>query len=234
MVLDPVDAQDADLVKRPPGDGLRKVPIQCFYRVFLPSLLHRRIEPLVAQHIGRSHNGESRRVARLEGAHKGELGPAGEEVVEGFGFIFGAVTVRCGGSAQDRGKEGTVAKGMADAVGECEGPCSSCLSTSCSSIWCIRRRKAKKILVIRPEGSGRRQQQHIMFLGGRNGIVVEVVDDETVAIGGQVDIELQKERDEAGGDGRRAGEGQEYVALGVDKLEEDVGCQVGTKTCVQG
>jgi hypothetical protein len=68
-------------------------------------------------------------------------------------------------------------------------------------------------------------------VGGAGGVVVEVVDDEAGAVGGQGYVQLEKERV----DGRRGcvggAEGEEDVAVGVDEVEEQLGCQIGAETC---
>ncbi|KAK5632326.1 hypothetical protein RRF57_008040 [Xylaria bambusicola] len=68
-----------------------------------------------------------------------------------------------------------------------------------------------------------------MFLRCRGSVVIEVVDDEALAIRGDMDIEFEESRNEAGGNRCRAGEGQKNVAFCVYELEDDARGQVGTE-----
>lgn len=69
-----------------------------------------------------------------------------------------------------------------------------------------------------------------MLLGGAGDVVVEVINDEAVPVGGQGDVEFGEEGDERGGRGRVGTESQQNVALGVDEVEEGLGRQVGAET----
>jgi hypothetical protein len=61
-----------------------------------------------------------------------------------------------------------------------------------------------------------------MLLGGRDGVVVEVVDDEGVAVGGEVDIEFEEQRDDGAGGRAVGGEGEQDVAVLLEELENDL------------
>lgn len=63
-----------------------------------------------------------------------------------------------------------------------------------------------------------------MCLCGGCGVVVEVVDDEGVAVWGEVDVELEEKGDERGWCGSVSGEAEQDVAVCLDEVEEDVGC----------
>lgn len=62
-----------------------------------------------------------------------------------------------------------------------------------------------------------------MEVGSARGIVVEVVDDEPSPIGGKLDIELEEKGVDGSGRGLAGAEGQQDVAVGIDKVEEDLG-----------
>lgn len=70
-----------------------------------------------------------------------------------------------------------------------------------------------------------------MRFGGRNSVVVEVVDDSACSLGGKRDVELGEESNEGAGHSEGRGRGEEDVALGVDEVEKDLGGQVGAETC---
>ena len=70
-----------------------------------------------------------------------------------------------------------------------------------------------------------------MLLGGRDGVVVEMVNDDSRAVVRKVDINLEEE----GADGARgrglAREGEEDVAVLVQEFEDVLWGQVGAETC---
>lgn len=71
-----------------------------------------------------------------------------------------------------------------------------------------------------------------MLLGGRDSIVVEVVNNDSRAITGEVDIDLEEEGADGAGGGGLAGEGEEDVAVLVQEFQDALGGQVGAETCM--
>jgi hypothetical protein len=66
-----------------------------------------------------------------------------------------------------------------------------------------------------------------MFLAGSLGVVVEVVYHKRCPVSGQVDVEFEKERDDAIWCRVVGGQTKKDVALSIDEVKEDVRCQRG-------
>jgi len=73
-----------------------------------------------------------------------------------------------------------------------------------------------------------------VFVVGVGGVVVEMVNYERVSVGGEVDVELEEERDEGGRRWGICGEGEEDVAVVLGEVEEDVGREGGTESLQSG
>lgn len=58
-----------------------------------------------------------------------------------------------------------------------------------------------------------------------------MVDYGACSFGGKRDVELAEEGDERARHREGGGRGEEDVALGIDEVEENLGSQVGAKTC---
>lgn len=71
-----------------------------------------------------------------------------------------------------------------------------------------------------------------MLLSGREGIVVEVVDDDSGAVIGEVNVELEEKGADGTGGGRFSGEGEKNVAILVHEIDDVLRSQRGTKTCI--
>lgn len=69
-----------------------------------------------------------------------------------------------------------------------------------------------------------------MEIGGGLGIVVEVVDHQAGSLSGDVDVQLEKESVQGGGDRLRGAQGKQDVAAGVEEVEDLVGSQVGAES----
>jgi hypothetical protein len=68
-----------------------------------------------------------------------------------------------------------------------------------------------------------------MLLGRRLGIVVEVVDNESVAVGREGDVKLEEEGSNGSRNGLISGEGEQYISILVDIVDQDVGSELGTE-----
>jgi hypothetical protein len=218
-VLDPVDPNDSDLLERPARDPLGKLAVPRLDALPVDRL-DLGVEPGVAEQLGRTDDGEARRVARLHGADEAELPARGKEVgrVENLALLGRVVAVCGSGSPQDGRQQRAGAEDLADTPGE--GNQVGCLGLGVEVILepCAELRR-------------RREEEDVVLVCGAGGIVVEVVDDETRSVGGNADVELGQEADDRGRDRGGRGEGEEDVALRVDELEEDIRGQVGAEAC---
>lgn len=77
---------------------------------------------------------------------------------------------------------------------------------------------------------GALDDEHIVLLSGRGGIVVEVVDGQRVAVGGKVDVELEQHAGNLARDGRFAGQSQQDVSVLVDKVDKQLGGELRAET----
>lgn len=213
-MLDVVDAQHANLLKRPSRQSLGKFAVLGL-DLALADARDLGLQPLVLQHLRRAEHRHARRVARLHRRHQGQLPPRREELVrvDRLELLLGVVAVGRGRGAQHGREQVALAEGVARDVGQ-------------------REDAAGDVEVVLEAGahSGRDvEDEHVVRLGGREGVVVEVVDDGTRPLGGQGDVELGEQGDDGRGRGRRRRQGHEDVALGVDKVDEQVRRQVGAQ-----
>jgi hypothetical protein len=163
MVLQPSYFDDAQLLERPSRELLSK---------FLVSQLA--IKPSILQHLDTSEHSEASTIASLVGRYEGQLLSRGEQVVHAFVFRVGAVGgAWCTkyGHQQGRGCAERLANGSRNGNALVRG---------------------KVVPHIWPERLGRWHKDHVMGLA-RGGIVIEVVDNDRIAVGGKVDIQLQQQ-----------------------------------------
>lgn len=218
VVLNPVDAQHANLLERPAGHALGELAVERLDGLGGAGLLHLGVEPLVGEDLGRSDQCEARRRARLERRDERELLAGRERVVDRLGLGAGVVAVGGRGGAEQRRQELAGAEGGAYAVGEGNDLVSGGAG-------------AEDVLDARAVAAGGREEEHVVLVGGAGRVVVEVVDDEAGALSGELDVELGEEGDE-GGRGRGVGaQGDEDVAVGVEELEEQLAGQLGAQAC---
>lgn len=218
VVLNPVDAQHANLLERPAGHALGELAVERLDGLGGAGLLHLGVEPLVGEDLGRADQCEARRRARLERRDERELLAGRERVVDRLGLGAGVVAVGGRGGAEQRRQELAGAEGGAYAVGEGNDLVSGGAG-------------AEDVLDARAVAAGGREEEHVVLVGGAGRVVVEVVDDEAGALSGELDVELGEEGDE-GGRGRGVGaQGDEDVAVGVEELEEQLAGQLGAQAC---
>jgi hypothetical protein len=213
-VLNLVHTQHTNLLEGPSRQAAGKLPV-VWADLLGANLLDLGVEPLVLQHLGRAHDGHTRRVARLEHRDQGQLLTNGKQVlrVDSVGLLLGVVAVGGAGGAQDGGQELALAEHVAHGVRDGQ----------------VGAGHLKVLLAAVADVDRGVEHEDIVLLGGGHGVIVEVVHDGAGALGGQGDFELGQERDERAGDGCRRGLGQEDVALGVNEVDQDVRGQVGTK-----
>lgn len=216
MMLDVVDAQVADLVECPGTRASGKLQVPSLDCLAVAGALDLGVEPLVLKHLGGANNGEAGRVAGLEGRDERKLLAGGKDVVNDLGLFLLVVDVSCPGCPQDGGKEGTVAQGVAETARESN---EVFLATAAEVVFGV-------VSVVARSG----HEDDIVEVGGRLGIVVEVVNNQTGSLGGDVDIQLEEKSVERGSDGLRGAQGKQDVAAGVDEVEDLLGSQVGAET----
>ena len=171
------------------------------------------IEPSVLQHLGGPEDSETSRVSSLEGGDERQLRARSKDILKSF-LSLGVVRVCSLGSTQDGGKQGAgVAQKLTN--GTRDGK---------SSI------NIEVVLDTGLDGLGGRNKQNIVLVCSGFGVVVDVVDDESATLRGKGDIEFEKEGSNSGGDRLVGGEGEQNVAVVVDVVDEDVGCQLRTET----
>ena len=215
-MLNPPDLHDTDLLEGPASQSLGELAVERGNLLLLTNLLDLCIEPLVLQHLCRANNGESRRVAGLEGGDKSKLLAGSKQVINHLGLLFRVVAVCGARGTEDGGEESAASQSMSNTARE--------------SKQLVLAAAGEEVLQAWSEWARRRQSEHIMQVGSARGIVVEVVHDEASSVGRELDIELEKEGVDGGGSGLAGAEGQEDVAVGIDEVKEDLGSQVGTKT----
>lgn len=73
-----------------------------------------------------------------------------------------------------------------------------------------------------------------MLLGGRDGVVVEVVNDDGGTVVREVNVDFEKERADSAGSCGLARESEDDVAVLVQEVENVLGCQVGAESYAIG
>jgi hypothetical protein len=89
----------------------------------------------------------------------------------------------------------------------------------------------EECLHVGTERSRALEHKNVMLLGGREGIIVEVVDNNRRAIVREVNVELEEEGADSAGGGGLAGESEEDVAILVHEVEDVLGGQRGAEAC---
>lgn len=112
-----------------------------------------------------------------------------EWILDTLDILLRIVAVGRTGRAQDRGEKGAIIA-------------QSLAYTSWESNWLgVLALLFEVVADILAQWVWLRNEDNIVLLRGSQGIVVEVVNDEGVAVGGEVDIEFEEERNEGGGSG---------------------------------
>lgn len=185
-VLNPVDLQHADLLERPAGDRLGELAVAGRAVGLVAGPAHLCVEPLVLQHLGRADEGEAGRVACLHRRHQAQLLAGGEDLVQRLALLLGVVAVGRGRGAHDGRQQRARAQRRAHAAREGQQGARGGGGA------------AEEVLDIWPDGARGRQDEHVVEVRGAGGVVVEVVDHEAGAVGGELDVELGEEGDQAG------------------------------------
>ena len=215
-MLDVVDLQVSDLVESPCADASGKLQVPSRDCLAAAGELDLGVEPLILEHLGGAHNGEAGRVAGLEGRDKGELLTSSKHLVDSLGLLLLVVDVGCPGRPQDRCQQRTIAQSVAETARKCE---QVFLATT-----------AKVVLGVISVVTGSGHEDNIVEIGGGLGIIVEVVNNKAGSLGGDVDIQLEKESVQGGGDGLGGAQGKQDVSAGVEEIEDLLRSQVGAES----
>lgn len=214
VVLDRLDLQDAKLLERPRRDFLCKGLITTLLGLFAAWKLHAGIEPLIFERLGASQDGEAGAVAGLESRDEVDLRASRKRVFHRVGIFFRIVDVGCGRGLQNRGQQRrSVAQDVSHGVRKGDQAIN-----------------AEEVLDILLALGGRWKQQDIVIVGGGLGIVVEVVDNQARAVGGESNVELEQQAADGSGDGGVGGEGKKDIGAQVDEVDEQVWGEGGTES----
>lgn len=208
VVLDLANLQDSSLLESPGCQLLSELAVDGRDLLAARSL-DRSGEPLVLKSLNGSQNSEASRVASLESRHDVQLGTSGLNLVRRWHLLLRVVRVSGGRSFQNRGKKLAVTtQGLGSNSGESENTLA-----------------IKEGLDIRTKGTGALEEEDIVLLGGREGIVVEVVNDNSGAVVGEVDVDFEEKGADGTGGRSLAGEGENNVAVLVEEVQDVLGSQ---------
>ena len=176
VVLDPVHTENANLLECPPADLLGKVPVEGLGGLSI-DCLDLGVEPCVLEHLGRTDESEPGGVARLESRDQCQLLACAKEVIDYLGLLLGVVAVGGARGTEDGRQEFTCSKSGANTTGE-------------GNDLVLCGTGTEKVLDIGSDGSRCGEEDDVVLFSRVGRVVVEVVDDETGAVGWQVDVEL--------------------------------------------
>jgi hypothetical protein len=88
----------------------------------------------------------------------------------------------------------------------------------------------EECLDIGTEGAGTLEEENVVLLGGRDGVVIEMVNDDGRTVVREVDIEFEEEGADRARSGGLARESEKDVAVFVHKVQNVLGCQVGAES----
>ena len=224
VVLNPVDAHNARLLESPAGQATGKLAVVRGHGLGTSGRqLDLGVEPGVRQQLSRTQQGQARRVARLQTRHQLQLSAGRKELAvcaaagHGVGLLLGVVTIGGARGRHNGCQERAVAENVTSGVGQGQ------------QLLAAGRGCGVKQRLDALAGCRDGQQQDVVQVRGGAGVVVEVVDDEAGAVGGEDNVKLAQE----GGNGRGgsvvAREGHENVALGVEELHKQLGRQIRTE-----
>lgn len=73
------------------------------------------------------------------------------------------------------------------------------------------------------------QEKDIVVVGCAEHIVVEMIDNEAGALGGNVNVELEEGSVQGGGNGGGGAQGHQDITTSVEEVEDKLCCQAGTE-----
>lgn len=179
-MLNGIHPQHPNLLERPSRQRLGKLPIRSHSRL-VPFTSNLGTKPLILQHLRRAQDNHTRRIARLERRHETQLRASTEQLiwVDNLALLLRVVAVSRPGCAHDGRQELASAEGVTDGMREREHGAFAA--------------DGEEGLDAGADGRRGVEDEDVVLLGGGDGVVVEVVDDETCALDGEGDAELVEE-----------------------------------------
>jgi hypothetical protein len=215
VVLDVINLEDTSLLESPAGQLLSELTVHSGGLLSVGGLDRGR-EPLVLKRFDGAENSETGRVASLHGGDNVQLRASSQDILRSGHLFLGVVAVSSSGGLQNGSNKGAfTSQSLRGNPREGENTFA-----------------VKECLHIRTEGSRALEHKNVMLLGGREGVVVEVVDNNRRAIVCEVNVELEEERADGAGGGGLAGKGEEDVAILVHEVEDVLGGQRGAEACI--
>lgn len=215
VVLNILNLEDTGLLERPSSQLLGELAVDGG-GLLAAGGLDRSREPLVLQRLNGAENSEAGGVASLHGRNHIQLGTSRLDILGRRHLLLRVVSVGGGRGSQDRCNESTVtAEGLRRHTGEGEDSLA-----------------IEEGLDVGAQRSRSLEEKDIVLLGGRDSVVVEVVNDDSRAVIRKVDINLKEEGADGAGGGGLAGEGEEDVAVLVQEFEDVLRSQVGAESCI--
>lgn len=215
VVLNLLNLEDTSLLERPSSQLLGELAVHS--RVLLAAGgLDRSREPFVLQSLNGAEDSEASRVASLHSRDNVQLGTSRLDILGRGHLLLRVVRVGSGRGTQDGCNESAF---TAESLGSHTGEGKNSLAI-------------EEGLDIGTERSRSLEEEDVVLLGGRYGVVVEMVNDNSRAVVRKVDINLEEE----GADGARgrglARQREEDVAVLVQEFEDVLRGQVGAETCI--
>lgn len=212
MVLDLANLQDTSFLEGPCSQLLSKLAVGSGGLLAAGSLDSRR-EPLVLQSLDGAKDGEASRVAGLHSRNNIQLGSSRLNIIGRWDFLLWVIGVGGLRSAKDgRDQRASVTQGLGSNTGKGEDTVA-----------------IEQGLDVRTQWSRTVEEEHIVLLGSRDGIVVEVVDNNGGTVIRQVDIDFEKEGADGAGSGGLAREGKDDVAVLVQEVQDVFRGKVGAE-----
>lgn len=215
VMLDLLNLEDTSLLEGPSSQLLGELAVDG-RSLLAAGSLDRSREPLVLQCLNRAENSEAGRVASLHGRNHIQLGTCRLNIFGRGHLLLRVVSVGSGRGSQNRCNESAI---TAEDLGGHTGQGKDALTI-------------EEGLDVGAQRSWALEEEDVVLLGGRDSVVVEVVNNDSRAVARQVDIDLEEEGADGAGGGGLAGEGEEDVAVLVQEFQDVLGGQVGAETCI--
>lgn len=213
VVLDLANLQDTGLLESPSSQLLSELPVDSSGLLTIGSLDGGR-EPLVLQSLNGTKNSEASRVASLHSRDNVQLGASRLDILSGGGFLLRVVCVRSVRCPQDGCDESALtSQGLGGNAGQGQDTLA-----------------IEEGLHIGTERAGALEEENVVLLSGRDGVIVEVVNDDGGTVAREVNVDFEEERADSAGSGGLAGESEDDVAVLVQEVQNVFGRQMGAKS----
>lgn len=217
VVLDLANLKDTGLLEGPGSQLLGEFLVGRAGLLFVAGRLDGRGEPLVLETLDGAEQGEARGCTGLHGGDESQLRAGGPDILSRRQVFLRVIAVGSRRSAQDRRNESVVAERVRSGPWQSQDTLPVEESLGIGSQW-----------------AGALEEKDIVLFGRRQGIVVEVVDNDRRTVGSQVKIEFQKQRADGAGSGGLAREREEDVTVLVHKVDDVLGAQRRSKSWSHG